>query len=404
MSGFVPQLNLQLSIGVNMYRKFIVLIILTLSLVMSFIIVGCGETDDNNQPVIDLLDDKTLEIGETRTVRVYITDVDIDDIHIIRASSDNPNVATVSVDDTSLTIIGNAVGMTTITVSATDGSGQDNDTSLPITFQVTVNEPPPPPINKGLCVVGMTLQPGEGCIYIANEEPVLFYVNEDGSGCRMSEQPIVYNPSEGINIRIQTGKGGLCVYDDIRGDAFYNTIFSADKNSNGSWTISRVPNAPCQIPPLDEDYDGTPALFVRHDSTNVLLSDGDYVAFVGQEKESPYPLVFGGTVQTPTSALVEFAGGDFRNVDGALISDGKLTEFEIGDTFEGVIELKENRSVVRIDVPEQDGITIRGFGILNGFNATGTTSVTCTPFQDNAVAMELIKLAEDMLEIMRKNR
>lgn len=238
MSGFAPQLNLQLSIGVNMYRKFIVLIILILSLVMPFIIVGCGETDDNNQPVIDLLDDKTLEIGETRTVRVYITDVDIDDIHIIRASSDNPNVATVSVDDTSLTIIGNAVGMTTITVSATDGSGQDNDTSLPITFQVTVNEPPPPPINKGLCVVGMTLQPGEGCTYIANEEPVLFYVNEDGGGCRAGEHSYT---TILFGLRVEITVVNMCVYQDIKGDNPFDTNFHASKNSNGSWTIDSVP-------------------------------------------------------------------------------------------------------------------------------------------------------------------
>ena len=391
-----------------MYQKIIVLILFTLSLVMPFIIVGCGETDDNNQPVIDPLDDKTLEIGDTQTVRVYITDVDIDDIHIIHASSDNPNVATVSVDDTSLTIIGNAVGMTTITVSATDDSGQDNDTSLPATFQVTVDEPPPPLIDKGFCIVGMTLQSGESCTYFADQVPITFYVNEDSEGCRTSEHSFEI---EIFGHPVPVIVDFICADEDItrneiniRGDNPFDPNFHASKNRNGSWTINRVLNPSCQIPPLDEDYNGTPALFVRNDSTNVLLSDGDYVAFVGQGKESPYPFVIGGAVQTPTSALVEFAGGDFLNVDGAQISDGKLTEFEVGGTFEGVIELKENRSVARIDVPEQDGITIRGFRILNGFKATGTDSVTCTPFQDNPIAIELIKLAEDMLEIMHKNR
>ncbi len=225
-----------------MYRKFIVLIILILSLVMPFIIVGCGETDDNNQPVIDPLDDKTLEIDDTLTVRVYITDVDIDDIHIIRASSDNPNVATVSVDDTSLTIIGNAVGMTTITVSATDDSGQNNDTSLPITFQATVNEPP---INKGLCIVGMTLQPGEGCTYITNQVPITFYVNEDSQGCRESELSYM---TEIFGLQVEVIENVFCVDEDITGDDIniggdnpFDPNFHASKNLDGSWTIDSVP-------------------------------------------------------------------------------------------------------------------------------------------------------------------
>ena len=74
---------------------------------------------------------------------------DVDDIHIISAASDNPNVATVSVETDSVVITGNAAGTTTITVSATDDSGQDNAEAIPVTFMVTVNEPPPPLLVEG---------------------------------------------------------------------------------------------------------------------------------------------------------------------------------------------------------------------------------------------------------------
>ena len=203
-------------------------------------ITGCGENDvldNNSQPVIEPITDQTLDVGDKTTADIYITDADVDDTHIINASSDDTNIATVSVDEDSLTITGNAVGMAMITVSATDDSGPDNDTSIPVTFQVTVNEPlPPPPITaERLCKVGMTLGPGESCGY---GPKVVFSVREDGTACRASSWPI-YHVVLGINVRIDNPN--ICGNHDIEQDDFFGTNFSASKNADGSWTINKLP-------------------------------------------------------------------------------------------------------------------------------------------------------------------
>ena len=109
-----------------------------------FVLVGCGESEENNnRPVIEALSDQTLDMGNTVEVKVIITDADGADTHIINASSDNTTIAAISVDKVSLTITGKAAGTTTITVIATDDSGQDNAEANPVTFKVTVNNPPP---------------------------------------------------------------------------------------------------------------------------------------------------------------------------------------------------------------------------------------------------------------------
>ena len=126
-------------------RNFLMLLLLVL--LASFIFVGCGEDDednnklveDNNQPVIKAIPDKIVDADDEVTVEVNITDVDVDDTHTIRASSNNKAIATVSVKNTTLTISGIAGGMAKITVSATDDSGQENAVATPITFQVTVD-------------------------------------------------------------------------------------------------------------------------------------------------------------------------------------------------------------------------------------------------------------------------
>ena len=112
-----------------MNRKIIISILMAVSLIISLAFTGCGAFDDNGQPIIDPINDKTLDAGDNRSVNVYVTDADVDDTHTIRAFSNDTSIATVSVDEESLTITGIAVGMTTITVSATDDSGQDNAAS-----------------------------------------------------------------------------------------------------------------------------------------------------------------------------------------------------------------------------------------------------------------------------------
>ena len=215
----------------------------------SIFFVGCGTSEeDNYQPQIEVFISRTLDVGETKTADVRITDANDDDTHIINVSSGNPTVASVSIsDEESFTVTGHSPGVTTIIVSATDNSGQENDTSLPMTFEITVKEPFRLAI-KGLCTVGMTLQSGEGCIYVAPEvpEPIVFYVNEDNQGCRTGEH--VFDAS---GLKIHTKGISICVigdrmerayfFNENRLDPYDLTNFGASRNSDGSWTIRRVP-------------------------------------------------------------------------------------------------------------------------------------------------------------------
>ena len=130
-----------------MNRKSIVSILTTVLVSISLFVVGCGEAEDdtesevavNSQPSIGAILDQTVDAGDTMEVKVTITDTDVGDTHIISASSGDTAIATVAVNNTTLTITGIAEGMTAITVSATDDSGQDNAEATPETFEVTVD-------------------------------------------------------------------------------------------------------------------------------------------------------------------------------------------------------------------------------------------------------------------------
>ena len=189
---------------------------------MSFVIIGCGFFDDNSQPELDTITDQTLYVSDEVKIELNIIDEDMDDTHIIDVSSDNTTVATASVADTTLTIIGVAAGTATITVSVTDDSSEDNAAATPVTFQVTINKL----INRGVCLVGMTLKPGESCRYGRDpfgEADIVFSVHQDGRSCRT---------------RIELK---LCVIADIEQDDFFGTNFAANKNPDGTWAIASVP-------------------------------------------------------------------------------------------------------------------------------------------------------------------
>ena len=221
-----------------MHPKIRVSILAVVLLVTSLALISCGSfEDDNNQPSIGLIPDKTLDLDDKITVDVNIIDADIEDTHTINASSDDTTITTVSVNAASITITAKAEGMTTVIVSTTDDSRQDNATSTPVAFKVTVNEPPPPPPIRAnqVCKVGMTLGPGESCGY---GRLVVFSVREDGTACRASSQPIYHNVF-GIDVRIDNPS--ICGDHDIEQDDFFNTNFSADKNHDKSWTIERLP-------------------------------------------------------------------------------------------------------------------------------------------------------------------
>ena len=123
------------------------LILMVVLFGISFVLIGCGFfEDDNNPPSIQTFGETTtdrmltLTVNSRRTVEVYITDADDDDTHTVGASSENTTVATVSVADTTLTIRGIAAGSTTVTVTATDDSGHDN-AAASLVYAVTVIEP-----------------------------------------------------------------------------------------------------------------------------------------------------------------------------------------------------------------------------------------------------------------------
>ena len=104
-------------------------------------------TGDNNPPSIETLTDETitdqtltLAVNSRKTVEFFVTDVDDDDTHTVSASSENTTIATASVADTAVTIKGLAAGSTTVTITATDDSGQDNAASS-IVYEVNVIEP-----------------------------------------------------------------------------------------------------------------------------------------------------------------------------------------------------------------------------------------------------------------------
>ena len=227
---------------------------LSILLFTSLFFVGCGASEeDNSQPSIGTISNKTLNVGDETRLEVIITDADVDDTHIIRASSSDTTVATVSVRDTTLTITGVEVGNADITVSATDDSGQNNAAAIPLTFGVTVNEPPPsvqigiginqPPssfIDRGTCTVGMTLNPGEGCHYDDDLfAELVFFVRPDGNACREQVPKVI----EGIEVPedLRPRKLKFCVEWDIERDDFFETRFAASKNPDGSWTIENIP-------------------------------------------------------------------------------------------------------------------------------------------------------------------
>ena len=126
--------------------------------------IGCGQ-EDNSQPVIEAIPDIKLNVDAESTVEVNITDADFRDTHSISASSSDKTIAIVSANPArrvrnsfiaTLSISIKAEGVTTITVSVTDDSGQDNAESTPVTFQVSVEANSQPVISKVIPDITLT--------------------------------------------------------------------------------------------------------------------------------------------------------------------------------------------------------------------------------------------------------
>ena len=94
-------------------------------------------TVPNSRPVVGSISDLTVSRGSTGTRTVTVTDGDAGDTHTVSASSDDAAV-TVSVNGRTLTVRGVSRGSATIEVTARDNSGESNDTSAAVQFDVDV--------------------------------------------------------------------------------------------------------------------------------------------------------------------------------------------------------------------------------------------------------------------------
>jgi len=83
----------------------------------------------------------------------------------------------------------------------------------------------------------MVVDKGESCTYRSGEYTLLFYVNQDGNGCRKGNKP---STTQIGGITITTRSVNICVNYDIDKDEVFGTSFSAE-NNDGSWTIKVIP-------------------------------------------------------------------------------------------------------------------------------------------------------------------
>ncbi len=121
-------------------------IISVLIVIAVFLLIGCSR--ENEQPSIKPIPDQTVAIDASRTIEILIADKDRNNMLTVTARSENPNIASVSINQientafakADLKIRGRKEGETFVTIVATDDSGQNN-ASVEHVFEVTVVEP-----------------------------------------------------------------------------------------------------------------------------------------------------------------------------------------------------------------------------------------------------------------------
>ena len=119
----------------------------------------------------------------------------------------------------------NCSSAATVTVTDDDGGGSDDDGE--------------DAVHLGDCQVDMKLQSGESCNYYSDGYTVRFSVKADGSSCRASDKKVIRVI---FGARVEMEIDEACVTHDIEGDDVYDEPgFSADNNSDGSWTIRAIP-------------------------------------------------------------------------------------------------------------------------------------------------------------------
>ena len=98
----------------------------------------------NKRPRIELIEDQVLEIGDSIDVAVTVTDGDSMDTHAIAASTPDTCVTELFVRGETLSLTALQAGSVTVTVTATDDSGEDNAASADHAFAVEIHHPEPP--------------------------------------------------------------------------------------------------------------------------------------------------------------------------------------------------------------------------------------------------------------------
>lgn len=371
-------------------------------LLITTALVGCGEIEeDNNQPVIESITSQTLnledilEVGETILVELNLVDADSGDTHTIRATSDDPKVATVSVSGTTLVIKTVGRGVAVISIFVTDDSGQSNASARPYRFTVRVKANHQPVLDA---ILDQILDLGESV------EIELLLTDPDADDTHTiratSEDTNVATVSvNGTTLSIETAGGGVSTITVTATDSS-----GKDNAESDPVTFSVIVFDRCQIPPLDEDYEGNAIYFIGSELGEgcVMLSDGNYVAFacnIGNRIG-----VFGGPVQSATQASVNFGGFDLLNANLEQVPDGELTEFEVSDAVDGDIELSDNRRAITVEVPPQNANTIQGELQLIGFFVQLRSFCIVDIEQEFPVLiMELTEYAKDLLQIMHAN-
>ena len=174
-------------------------------------------------------------------------------------------------------------------------------------------------IDKGTCVVGLTLKPGESCSYFGSGEEIVFSVRQDGFGCRSDGAGDVLETGP---FEIQTEDQTFCVNYDIESDDLSGTNFAASKNPDGSWTVNR---------------DGSLAFVIKagNDDTSLVISFED--AFQFRESLRAYDVQW--RTKTPqgawSSGCLNFHVTGFIFIDGQIVTvTGTISGLEPGTTYQ----------------------------------------------------------------------
>ena len=263
------------------------------------VFIGCGFFGhDNNPPSIETLTGETitdqtltLAVNSRKTVEFFVTDVDDDDTHTVSASSEDTTVATASVADTAVTIKGLAAGSTTVTITATDDSGQDNAASS-IVYEVNVIEPhvvastplPLTELSLNESVVTLTL------VGLTYDQQALFYFSQFDTVTVSGIDDIRIKPTNSARVSDTVAKVSLIFSGNIDTDT--TLIFTVEASAIA-------------------EYDGPP-LTAQIPVTDAIDIQGPWLWIA-----APTDPNAGGGVSTEIDSLAEASNGEITETEVA---------------------------------------------------------------------------------------